>query len=201
MRQVNGSSSSRGGGELGLRCVNLIVLALLVVLLGASCGGTTPEPRTTRARVLGGPVAFAFVDQSGVGVSSESTRGRVTIAALVTTYDFGSQLVLRRVNQALGSHTPRINALGVVLEAPSYGVLLSAYSESLGLHFPLVMADQASLEGGGPLGPIDYVPTLVILDPQGRVVERLKGLVSPEQIHAALDLAGGSAPRREIPER
>lgn len=201
MRQVNGSERNAGGGRLGSRRVNLIALALIAVLLGASCGGAAPAARTSRARALGEPVEFVFVDQSGARVSSESTRGRVTIAALVTTYDWGSQLVLRRVNQALGSHVPRINAFGVVLEAPSYGVLVSAYSNSLGLHFPLVMADQASLEGGGPLGPIDYVPTLVILDPQGRVVERLKGLVSPEQIHAALDRAGGSAPRREIPER
>lgn len=173
---------------------------LLAVLLLVGCGGSAPGPRVTRARNFGEPVAFSFVDQAGEAVSSDSTRGRVTIAALVTTYDWGSQLVLRRVNQALGSHAPRINAFGVVLEAPSYGVLVSAFSNSLGLHFPLVMADQASLEGGGPFGPIDYVPTLVVLDRFGRVIERLKGLVSAEQIDGALDLAEDVTTVREIPE-
>ena len=139
---------------------------------------------------------FEFVDPAGTSVSSETVRGRATIAALVTTYDLASQLVLRRVNQALGSYVPRINAFAVILEPASYGVLAPAFADSLDLHFPVVMADQASLEGGGVLGPIDYVPTLVILDPAGRVVERLKGLVGAEQLEAALDRASG----REIPK-
>lgn len=146
--------------------------------------------------VADSPLQFAFVDQAGKPVSSETLHGRPTIAALVTTYDLASQLVLRRVNQALGSYVPRINAFAVILEPPSYAVLAPAFSHSLGLHFPVVMADQASLEGGGALGPIDYVPTLVVLDAEGRVVERLKGVVASEQIKAALDRAFGAPSSR-----
>ena len=167
--------------------------ALLVLLAVAAeaCVAHTPSVPEAPPAVGGNPLRYAFVDQAGNSISSDTMRGRPTIAALVTTYDWASQLVLRRVNRALGSYVPRINAFAVILEPPSYGVLAPAFAESLGLHFPVVMADQASLDGGGALGPIDYVPTLVVLDPAGRVVERLKGLAEAEQIKAALDRASG----------
>src|SRR6187549_1152406 len=106
-------------------------------LLG--CGAGEPPVHEPSYVVLGSPLRFEFVDQAGKPVSSESMHGRPTIAALVTTYDWASQLVLRRVNQALGSYVPRINAFAVVLEPASYGVLASAFAETLELHFPVVM--------------------------------------------------------------
>lgn len=146
-----------------------------------------PKPQSISA-----PIQFSYLDHEGREVSSKTTRGRVTIAALVTTYDLASQMNLRRVNQALGSYTPRINAFALVLEPPSYRVLVDSFAKSLDLHLPLVMADQASLDGGGPFGPIDYVPTLVFLDRQGRIVERLRGPLSTEQITEALGRANQS---------
>lgn len=182
-----------GGDKQTARALKLRQLVWAVVcLLEAGCSRPPTESKTPSPVALGEPVSFVFLAQGGAEVSSESLRGRATLVALVTTYDWASQLVLRRVNQALGSYAPRINALAIVLEPPSYGVLVEAFSRSLGLHFPVVMADQASLEGAGPLGPIDYVPTLVVLDEEGRVVERLRGLLSAEQIYAALDHATGA---------
>lgn len=157
----------------------------IVLLLGCSPANTSRvEPEVPS---VAPPLSFTFVGQGGEEVSSRTLRGRITIVALVTTYDLASQLVLRRVNQALGSYSPRINAFALVLEAPSYAVLVESFSESLDLHFPVVMADQASLDGGGPFGPIDYVPTLVFLNRDGGAVERLRGPVSPEQVTAVLD--------------
>lgn len=174
-------------------------VAGVVVAIATACGGTNPSVRERTPAVNGAPLSYAFVDHTGAPVSSETMRGRATIAALVTTYDWASQLVLRRVDQALGSYVPRINAFAVILEPPSYAVLAPAFAHSLSLHFPVVMADHASLEGGGALGPIDYVPTLVVMDGQGRVVERLKGLVDSEQIKAALDRASDHTRQREMP--
>ncbi len=119
-------------------------------------------------------------------MSSNTLRGRATLVVLVTTYDVASQLMLRRVNQTLGSFVPRINAFGVVLEAASYAVLVPPFHKSLELQFPLVMADLGSLEGGGPFGPIEYVPTVVVLDQAGRVHRTLKGLVTVDELTKAL---------------
>lgn len=173
---------------------------MLLAFVAVGCVANTPNVREAPSPSRGNPLRFTFVDPAGNTISSETMQGRPTIAALVTTYDWASQLVLRRVNRALGSYVPRINAFAVILEPPSYGVLAPAFAESLSLRFPVVMADQASLDGGGPLGPIDYVPTLVVLDPAGRVVDRLKGLVEADQIKAALDRASGVTSQTEIQE-
>jgi hypothetical protein len=177
-----------------------MAVLMVAVVCSLGCGASQPSVSRPATVAAGEPLQFAFVDQAGRPVSSETTQRRATIAALVTTYDLASQLVLRRVNQAVGSYAPRINAFAVILEPPTYAVLAPAFADSLDLKFPVVMADQASLEGGGALGPIDYVPTLVVLDSGGRVVERLKGPVSSEQIKAALDRASGSSSSRKIPK-
>lgn len=134
----------------------------------------------------GRTLSFSFLTPDGSVISAESMRGRSVLVALVTTYDWGSQLLLRRVNQTLRSHVPRINAFGVVLETANYSVLLDTFSRSLDLAFPLAMADEATLNGGGAFAPVNYVPTLLVLDAQSRLVASLQGPVARAEIEAAL---------------
>jgi hypothetical protein len=131
---------------------------------------------------------FAF-RHGDVRFDSVRTRGRATMVALVTTYDMGSQLLLRRVQEALRAHRPRSNAGAVVLEAPRYEVLLDTYAEAMELTFPVVLADLATREGRGPFGPVDYLPVLVILDADGRVVSRHSGQVDLPTLLGALEQA------------
>jgi hypothetical protein len=166
-----------------------VTVALWLGSLLAACVQVDTPIEEPKPQSVTTPIHFSYLDHAGREVSPKTTRGRVTIVALVTTYDLASQMNLRRVNQALGSYSPRINAFALVLEPPSYRVLVDSFAKSLDLHLPLVMADQASLDGGGPFGPIDYVPTLVFLDRQGRMVERLRGPLSAEQIREALGRA------------
>lgn len=167
-------------------------VALVCGLVLTSCVQVDTPVEEPTPQPISAPILFSYVDHAGREVSSRTTRGRVTIAALVTTYDLASQMNLRRVNQALGSYSPRINAFALVLEPPSYRILADSFAKSLDLHLPLVMADQASLDGGGPFGPIDYVPTLVFFDRRGRIVERLRGPLTAEQITEALGRANQS---------
>lgn len=160
--------------------------AWLGFALCLSCGGSAVEKSQSRVPVLGPPISYSFSDFDGREVSSRTMQGRATLVVLVTTYDVASQLVLRRVNQTLGSFVPRINALGIVLEASTYAVLVPPFHKSLGLHLPLVMADMGSLDGAGPFGPIEYVPTVVVLDAAGRVRKRFKGPVTVEELTRAL---------------
>jgi len=95
--------------------------------------------------------------------------------------------MLRRVNQTLVSHVPRLNALGVVLEDPSYSVLLDTFSNSLNLAFPLVMADQATLDGAGPFAPLAYVPTLLVVDAGEYLDAYLRG--QPRRLRHGADTA------------
>lgn len=154
----------------------------------ASCSGTQKQP-TQKIVALGPPIVFAFGTTEGDEFGSAATRGRVTAVLFVTTFDLASQAEAKHLNEVLRSHTPRINAGAVVLEVPKHAVLADVFKKSLGLSYPVAIADNSTLEGTGPFGSIPGVPTLVILDRAGREVIRRTGLMNPRQIDEALSLA------------
>jgi hypothetical protein len=119
-------------------------------------------------------------------VNSETMRGRVTVLIFITTFDLASQLMVRRLGEVIASFTPRANAAAVVVEPPRYAELLPAYRQAMSLPFPVVMADFATQQGGGPFGSILHVPILVVLDRDGREVWRHEGTVDRDEIESAL---------------
>jgi hypothetical protein len=166
------------------------MLAAALVSSWVACAPSTPAASSAAARVQRSePVSFSFPGIDQETVSSETTRGRATVLAFITTYDIPSQLLVRRVGEVIVRFTPRANAAAVVLEAPLYAELLPAYSSSLDLPFPVVMADFETLQGRGHFGEIQNVPTVVVLDREGREVWRRQGPLTGEEIEAALRLA------------
>jgi hypothetical protein len=147
--------------------------------------------RTTRGSP---PLEFRFAGIEGDDVTHGSTRGRATVLLFLTTYDLASQVVARELSEIVVRFTPRINAAAIVLEAPRYAELVPAYRASLGLSFPVVMVDHATGEGRGPFGQIRQVPTLVVLDREGREVWRHAGPTTAGAIESALGRAGARAP-------
>jgi hypothetical protein len=170
--------------------VSVVALALTAVTGANSCAAAA-DSEAPIVPDESEPVVFAF-RHGDVHFDSVGTRGRATMVALVTTYDMGSQLLLRRVQEALRAHRPRVNAGAVVMEGPKYEVLLDTYAEAMDLSFPVVLADMATREGRGPFGSVDYLPVLVILDTDGRVVARHSGPVDLPTILSELDRASAS---------
>jgi len=169
--------------------VKALAFGLLSWALSA-CGPASeparPEPPAPRR---GPPVEFSFGTTQGALLSSASTRGRVTALLFVTTYDLASQLEARQLDAVLRRHRPRANAGAIVLEAPKYAMLADAFRSSLELSYPVALADDATRLGGGSFGHIDRVPTLIVLDREGRLVVRKPGLATREQISSALAAA------------
>lgn len=141
-------------------------------------------------RQPGREVHFEFRGPDAAVFDSKGMRGRVTLVALITTYDIGSQLLVRRLDDLLRNYVPRMNVGAVAMEAPRYAELVSIFPSSLGLRFPVVMADPASLSGAGPFGVIERIPTLFVLDAEGRLVRRLEGVPEMSEIRAAVASAG-----------
>lgn len=170
-------------------------VALLMAVGGVAGCVSTSSPAALSAEPgspRGEPLEFSFSGAEQEVVSSANTRDRVTLLVFVTTYDMTSQLVLRRVGEAIVRFVPRSNAAAVVLEAPSYAELLPAYRDSLQLPFPVVMTDFATLQGLGPFADIQRVPTLVVLDRTGREVARRQGALSLEEIEQELTRASSN---------
>ncbi|MCA9632393.1 MAG: TlpA family protein disulfide reductase [Myxococcales bacterium] len=160
-----------------------------MALLGGALIGCSPGPAGSPpqgASRSGSLVRFDFPLPGGGHVGSTDVAGRATAVLFITTFDLPSQALAKRVDDVLRSHTPRANAIAVVLEAPKYADLAQAFGESLSLSYPVAMADQASLQGDGPFGDIHEVPVMVVLDYEGREVARFPGVATVEQIEDAL---------------
>jgi hypothetical protein len=161
---------------------------LVFSLCLVACAGSDKPIAARTEAPRGEAVEFAYGTTDGTELSSANTRGRATAILFVTTYDLASQLMAERLETAIRTHTPRANAGAVVLEAPKYAVMADAFRTTLGLSYPVAMADADTLSGVGPFGHLGRVPSLVVLDRDGREVFRHAGAVEPQVIERALAL-------------
>jgi hypothetical protein len=161
------------------------VAAAACFALGA-CFVREGEPAEAPARALGEPIQFTFGTLEGEELSSDTTRGRVTALLFVTTYDLPSQAEAQLLRDVLATHKPRANGAIVVMEPPRAAELAQVWARSIRLMLPLAMATPSLMAGESELGRIQGVPTLVVLDRRGRLVERLEGAQTREEIAASL---------------
>ena len=170
-----------GGGLLGW------LVACLFVTPGCTASGeSTREPAIPEARSEDRPTSFAYVSTQGDTFDSRSTRGRATAVVFVTTYDLASQVEAKRLEEVVYYQRPPVYAGAVVLETEEYAVLADAFRTSLGLSYPVCLADDATRSGRGPFGKVDRIPTLVVLDRSGVEIWRREGLVTRGEMQKAL---------------
>jgi len=156
------------------------------------CVRSKPEPEVApraevQAQTKRGPVVqFGFESIDGKRLDAASMRGRLTVIGFVTTYDYASQAEARVLSAVMRRHTPRVNVALLVLEQPDNRPLVEAFGATLGLPYPIALADAATIAGAGPFAGLHHVPSVVILDKQGREAWRHLGLVEEPPIHAAL---------------
>jgi hypothetical protein len=158
----------------------------LLALMG--CAPIDADPPLAVSRELSdGPVRrFSFRALDGRVVSSQGYRGRMTVVAMVATYDTASQAQAKFLETVVRRHTPRINALLLVLEPPEHQPLVEAYASSLGLSYDVAIADAATIAGKGAFPGLHHVPSIVLLDRAGREVWRNFGLVEADNLSEAI---------------
>jgi len=108
------------------------------------------------------------------------------VLLFVTTFDLASQMAAKQLDQVLHTHTPRINAGAVVLEAAKYAPLADVFRTSLKLSYPVALADLDTLARDSTLGEVRSVPTWIVFDAHGREVLRMYGAVSKDEIEGWL---------------
>jgi len=84
----------------------------------------------------------------------------------------------------------RVNYAIIALERPENRELVEAFrhfvADKFGVSLITAMADPATIAGGGPFGDVHVVPTVVILDRQGKVRWQRTGLVKSDDIRAGM---------------
>jgi hypothetical protein len=165
-------------------------LVQLSALLGAwtlvGCYARDAEPPAAAEPALGEPVQFMFGTLTGEEVSSDTTRGRTTALLFVTTYDLASQGQAQLLREVLSSHKPVANAAIVMMEPPRAAELARVWADSLSLTWPIAMATPSLMAGDSQLGPINGVPTLIVLDRRGRVIAKNEGGLNRQGIQDCL---------------
>lgn len=173
-------------------------LALSVVLLVTACGGrggSAPpaSPQTTSAPV--GPVLrYAFEGVDGRPISTEAFANRISVIGFFTTYDVHSQVEARFLASLAKRHSPRLNVAVIMLEAPENKPLIEAFATSMGLPYPVALADAATIAGEGPFAGLHHVPSVVILDRQGREAFRRVGFLDEAGLEAVVKIVEQRAP-------
>ncbi len=159
-------------------------LALASLLLLCACQRVVDEPVADPVETEGRVLQFAFGTTDGEEVSNATTRGRVTVLVFVTTFDLGSQVVAKRLDQVMRTHHPRINAAAVVLEAPNHAPLAEAFRSALELSYPVALADLPELAQNSGLGEVRSVPTVLVLNGEGREIARNIGVCTVSSLES-----------------
>lgn len=159
------------------RLLWMVALSSAHVACASSNGkGTESAPESSRALV------FSLPGLDGELVESKEMLGRVTVLLFLTTFDVASQAQARRLEDLYRTHAPRVNVLGVVVEAPRYATLASEYKSALGLSYPLVMGERAVLDAHADLRNVKSVPAWIVLDREGKVVSSAAGSLTFDEL-------------------
>jgi hypothetical protein len=190
----------------------LVVAASLAAVAGGCGGGrdgapVASAPAGVSEATFGAPKEFSFESLDDRPVTSAATRGTPTVLAFVTTSSLSSQAQVDFL-VAMARHdgpveapdasgadgdrdkrraTPAVRYAIVALEPDANRELVEMYKKTLGIPFPVAVADGPTLAGAGPFGDVSAVPVTVVLDRAGRIAHRIDGrVVKSAEIRAAL---------------
>lgn len=182
-RALEDWASAGGAKSASQRHARVAALTLRVgfwalgLLLAAGCA-TTP---TGSQSGLGATIDF--VDGSGNRGTLDGLRGRLVIVDVCASWATACNLnakVLDEVAVALARERADIVTL-LVDEGELGAVALRSYVETLGVKHPVLLAGSRVRAGTSALGDTGYVPRLVVLDAEGRVVlDDAGGVISVE---------------------
>lgn len=158
------------------------LLLLLAALLPACGGSGEPKapatPPGVSVQASSAPVSFAFDSLDDRPVSSEVSRGKPAVLAFVTTGSLPAQAQVDFLVTMSGNDGDKVFYAVVSLDPRENRELVEIYRKSLGIKFPVAMADEATRAGAGPFGDVTTVPVTILLDRVGRVVWRVDGRVA-----------------------
>lgn len=144
--------------------------------VGISTKSGAPLPPPDKA------VVFVFDSIDERPVSSDAMRGKPTVLAFVTTGDIVGQAQVSYLVGMAKNDADRVNYAVVALHPRKEIVLVDAYRKTLGVEFPVALGDSGAMNAAGPFGEIPAVPTVVILDRQGRIVWKHTGLAKNDEL-------------------
>lgn len=132
------------------------------------------------------PLGFSCTALDGKTVSTATVAGRVTVLLFLTSYDPASTAEAEFLRDLLHTHAPRFNVVGMALEREANRPLIEGFASAARLEYPICIADADTIAGRGTFAGMNSVPSVLILDPQGRPQYRYIGLQKADALEAAI---------------
>lgn len=163
------------------------LIATAASILASACGPRAEvEAPPPAAAPRGQRLQFEYVTIDGKPLSTQTLSGRISVIGFVATYDVASQAQARFLADLLHHHKPRLNVALLVLEAPENKPLVQAFAATLSLPYPVALADAATIAGEGPFKGLHHVPSVVVLDREGREAWRNLGITEEKVLEEAV---------------
>lgn len=174
-----------------------LMISLCVFGLCIACG-PSPATRGEGVPVVSEgdrrPIDLELAQLDGQSVSLTRYRGKVVLVLYFATW-CAPCAELFPVLDALDSGPNAVRDLEVLGVSVDLNAreLLPHFLEYMRTGFPVVLADQATLDGKTPFGQLPAIPTAYLVDARGRHVETYLGVVPVERLRqrvAALQAEG-----------
>lgn len=191
----------------------MLARRLGVVLLGvlplAGCGHARPPEVPEASQMAQAPDApgglsgaalsvapvYQYDSLDGRPVTSDAMRGRVAVLTFVTTDNLASQVQVNFLANMAKRDGDRVAYALVAMEPKTNRELVEIYRTKLNVSFPVALADDDTMNGGGAFGLLEGVPTTIVLDAAGRIAWRHGGIIKPDQLRGAMAAAAARSER------
>jgi peroxiredoxin len=134
---------------------------------------------------------------NGEPLELASFRGRAVLLVAFTMDDMNSQATLRHVEELVQAHPEDLAAVAISGDRHphwQHRQLLRVFAGVLELsRTEVVLADDALRDGATPLGAIEHVPTVFLVNRAGVIARRLEGYQGRAELEA---LVTPALPRR-----
>ncbi|MDB5213200.1 MAG: hypothetical protein JWO86_1127 [Myxococcaceae bacterium] len=169
------------------RALTVATIAAMLAASVAGCGPKTVEPPVGVSDKPGAsfpdrPVTYAFDTLDERPVSSAAHRGKPTILAFITTGDIVGQAQIDYLVAMAKNDGAKVNYALLALHPRKEIMLVEAYTSALKVEFPVALADPSVMTPQGPFGEFSAVPTIIILDREGRIVWKHTGLAKADEL-------------------
>jgi hypothetical protein len=128
------------------------------------------------------PVDYVFDTLDERAVSSFAHRGKPTVLTFVTTGDIVGQAQVDYLVAMAKNDGAKVNYALVALHPRKEIPIVEAYLSALKVEFPVALGDASVMTSAGPFGEISAVPTVIVLDREGRIVWKHTGLAKADEL-------------------
>ncbi len=163
-------------------------IILLVALSKVGCAGLSSETRKEHTLDL---AAIHLIGLDGKPIILANYHNQLLLLDLFATWSQSTSIMVPTYIRLYQSYHPcGLAMVGIALDDLG-AKIVEPFVAGMGIPYPVAMADKDMREGRSPIGKIDFVPLLVVVGRDGRVLDLFAGLTPYATLEKAIQRALG----------